>query len=478
MKVRPSLPRLPERVARAKGWRGPVGPPELEAMTTTADMTMATIAGDDGQGNALAATTELGLDRGVPFLLADVLGTYLERSGESNMVQLRGDEAAGLVMWARTYSRDSSGASYGQVLTNPRTDEVVSESGGTAVVAGLEDTTAFRSNLFVVEVEGRTTDVEVRFVAESGTEAGQAVSESLDPFATLKLVNVLRALGAAGQRGYVTVTTVGGGEVTAIGSLIDNVTNDAFTVMGRVVENQSATTALYNPGAAHLVGHGGTVWQSDLVVLNRGAATTIDLAYYPEGGTAASAASAGTSIPLASGEQRTFHDVVGDTLGVGGGKGTVVVTSDGVAGLVAFMRTYAKAADGSTSGAGYAAYRDAETVTGTDGKLVLVGLEESPRLRTNLGLANVGDAQATIGVSISVPGETPRRLELPLGPGQLRQLDRVLTNSVGFSSGANRALVEITLTAEGGRLLAYASVIDNQSNDPATVRAVKVETTE
>ncbi|MBP7677518.1 MAG: hypothetical protein KBB14_14475, partial [Thermoanaerobaculia bacterium] len=107
----------------------------------------------------------------------------------------------------------------------------------------------------------------------------------------------------------------------------------------------------------------------------------------------------------------------------------------------------------------------------------IVGLVESARFRTNLAVVHAGatgaDPSAPITLRVTVRDAagivvgTP--LERTLGPGQLHQWTKVLSDSLGASGEGFTATIE---RVEGlDPFDAYVTVIDNASTDPVFVRA-------
>ena len=100
-------------------------------------------------------------------------------------------------------------------------------------------------------------------------------------------------------------------------------------------------------------------------------------------------------------------------------------------------------------------------------------LAESSAFRTNLGIAEAAGQQAPVIVT-AFDGAGHQLLNLPmtLKPGQLLQLNSILSQN-GVTSLANgRAEVKLANSNNGGRVTAYASVVDSASGDPFFVPPV------
>jgi hypothetical protein len=390
-------------------------------------------------------------------------------------LQLRGPGAGDLILWGRTFTTQQDGSTFGQDVPSPGADEVIGSSGGSLVIPGLLNSAAFRSNVIICETAGVDTRVTVQAYAEDGSPVGVPLSSTVKAYATWTITRVFRALFAGVEQASVIVTSAGGGQIVALGSVLDNVTNDPTTVMGKLMQVPAATStsatasALYLPAVAHAPGLYGTQWRSNLCLFKRGGpALPIDVTieYIPDGGSVTLPQQ--KTVTLGNLAMLIKPDVVG-WFGVTSGKGTLKITSSSLSAVVASARTYTVNNDGSTYGQGYAAIRDTDSLTDNAATLYLVGLEESARTRSNVGLVNMGEATASVSVSATIPGQAERAFSLALVPGQLIQFTRLLATALGFSGDNANAVVKVKVLGSAGRVLAYASMIDNQSQDAVFV---------
>lgn len=141
--------------------------------------------------------------------------------------------------------------------------------------------------------------------------------------------------------------------------------------------------------------------------------------------------------------------------------------------MTAASRTYAATADGGTYGQHVPAV---EAPAWPPGTVLLPGLAHSPDaatgFRTNVGLVNLEEASAVeLRVTFfSASREVLQVRTVRLEPLEYRQLNSVLSGTAAAAVAAG--WVEVTDTAlpgEGGRFLAYLSVVDNVTGDPVLV---------
>jgi hypothetical protein len=122
----------------------------------------------------------------------------------------------------------SAGEDY-QGMLPARPDELLNATGkDVALMAGLEDGAAFRTNLGLCEIWGESATVQVIVSDESMSELGRRTYQ-LRPYENLQVNQVASVIGGVGTvtRGIVELTaTDGNGKVAAYLSVVDNATGD------------------------------------------------------------------------------------------------------------------------------------------------------------------------------------------------------------------------------------------------------------
>lgn len=99
----------------------------------------------------------------------------------------------------------------------------------------------------------------------------------------------------------------------------------------------------------------------------------------------------------------------------------------------------------------------------------IIGIREDASFRTNLILANA--TEVALDVDVSLIGEdggvlaTRRYTLLPLG---MTQVNRVVRD-LGVSDDLKGVRLLLLTPTNGGSFAAYASIIDNVTNDPRTL---------
>jgi len=225
----------------------------------------------------------------------------------------------------------------------------------------------------------------------------------------------------------------------------------------------AADSAWVIPSTARATGAGGAFYTTDLTVANRGAvdaAFTVKFLGHDQDGTSGSE----QTFSLAAGKLVTYDDVLGSLFGVTSGFGAVRVTS-GAPSLQVVAQT-------STPGAGGTFGQSVPSATASD----LIGAEPRSILpvrddagsRTNLIVVNTSAIAA--GLSVSLVGKDGVVLwtqSLTFRPLEMRQLSRVAL--FGRVTSVVDGMLVLSTPTPGAAFAAYASVIDNATNDPRTL---------
>jgi hypothetical protein len=218
------------------------------------------------------------------------------------------------------------------------------------------------------------------------------------------------------------------------------------------------------PAAAHAPGAFGSLWRTDVAVVNAsGAEACVEARFVPAGGGEERRWS-GRVRP----GTRLWADALVSLFGVdtdASASGAVRISSDRP--LVVSSRTFNAAAAG-TFGAHLRGVAAGGAAT-PERPGVLPQLKRGSAVRTNVGLTNLGTAEATAAIRLHAANGTglggERLVSVPAGA--LVQVDDVFASCGAGDAAIAWARVEVR--TPGGRLFAYASVIDNATGDPTIV---------
>jgi hypothetical protein len=410
-----------------------------------------------GSDNSDPASTSVVVDAGTSLELGNALASGFDFEGTAAL-RLVADRP--VVVMSRTVNSARSGA-FGQLIPGLSPKRAIGEH----VIGHLlliEESDAFRTNVGVASWTAAPAEVEVRFFDGGGRTIG-TVPASLPPYGFVQLNRVLRNLTAEtviGARAEVEVLTAGG-RVLAYASVVDNRTGDPTFIEAAVNTYSSELTLA---AVARLQGSNDTDWVTDVTVYNaRDADVTVQLLRHQRDVPNHSPQAANRT--LGTGETVLLRDLLGSVFGAGG---AAAVSMQADQGLLAVGRTYNTTADGTYG----------QVMPGLDevGRFVLrpgdvghlVQLEQASEggRRTNLGAVNLGEGELRLEVRLVDGSGTAigEPLAWSLPARGVEQHNSVLAFA-GVPDVRN-ARAEVRVLTDGGRALAYASVVDNTTGDP------------
>jgi hypothetical protein len=428
---------------------------------------------------AEATISEMGVPDEQPTLYLDILGQFFEQPGTSSFIQMKGAGAGDVLLASRTYSTDAEENTYGQSVQAPTAQEIIGPAGGTAFVPGLryvpagDGSEGWRSNLFITEIAGTATPVTVQLYDVHGNPTGSPASKTLEPFTQWQIPNAVPVLGSTIEWTYAAVTSAGGGQIVVLGSVVDNNSNDPTTINGLVASPGSrATEDLILPAVVRAPGAFGTNWRSDITLLNAsGTSQNVKVQYIPMTGSAAGVEEAW--IALDPYGMNVTLDVISTLFHKETGLGTLRILGVDGGTFLAYNRIYNLADDGATFGQGTSAYRAGDAVALNDGTLYTLGLERSPKYRTNVGVVETAGANATVLFTVIAPTGEARGYLVNLAPGQWLQADDIIRSKVGFTEDLSNVWVMIDVVEGPGRVVGYGSIVDNDSSDATFIKLEK-----
>ncbi len=383
---------------------------------------------------------------------ADVVGGLFSTSG-SGALKIAGPGE--LLAVSRTYNLGAAGT-FGQLLAGERSTGAL-VTGEQYELVGLAESAAFRSNLGLVNAGSGPAVVRVRLYDGEGVLL-ETRDQSLAAGKRLQVNGIFAdwAGQSALASGRIGLELLSGTRVHAYASVVDNGTGDPTTVPPLAVAG-SGPVSLWVAAAAASGGLNGTVWRTDLVVANPGAAPASVTVSLVDG-----MAAAPLHLELAAGESRRVADVVGAGGFKVSGSGALRIAADRP--VLATARVYNQAPAGTFGQLLVAEPSSAGLRAEEVGWLPMLAGPDG--FRTNVGLFNPGDTAQKVRVELFADDGSPAgRVERTLAPGRRVQVGEVV--------GVPHAWGRVTLEDGAGPVLVYASVVDNATGDPTTVPLVR-----
>jgi hypothetical protein len=440
--------------------------------TKAATFTM-TFLGHDQDGTS-GPSRMFSLGAGQSTTFADVLGSLFSVTNGYGAIKIT-STYDGLFSIAQT-STPGFGGTFGQSV--PAEDGGFYAVGMTpATIAGVREDTSFRTNLIVCNMTRAPLDVDVALV---GADAASLASKryTLQPLGMTQVSRVVRDLGVAANTSGVRLdlsTPTANGEFAAYASLIDNVTNDPRTLLPTVAEAYAGGLgwAGVAPSTAHAPGANGAFYTTDLTISNLGsdaAAFSLQFLGHDQPGDSGPI----VNLSLSAGRSATYADVLGTVFGQTNAYGAVrvVYLQSNPSPYSRLLVTNQTATPGFGGTFGQSVPADIPFFA-TQSASVL-GVREDPSFRTNLVLYNNLWYPGEIAVSlIAADGTSLGSKRYTLAASEMTQISRVVRD-LGVSSDVSGARLLLAPVGAFGtaEFSAYASVIDNVTNDPRTLLAL------
>lgn len=432
--------------------------------------------------------TPVSVDAGATIALNDIAKNFFGfgATGAANDIGFGSLEIRPLEGGANTYASSRTYAStaagtFGQFIAavpftrfaTRRTSNIpIPGSGGPNVSSLLSlqqvaQSAKFRTNLGIVEGAGEPASGVIR-IFNNGGSLLKEVGFNLLPGEHQQINNFISASGVPTlEDGRIEIdVTSSTGAVTAYASVLDNLTTDPLAVMPVDVSKVSASRYVL-PGMADL-NNGPANFHSDIRIFNGGSTEAlVNLTYYPQNRGEARTA---TPLRIGAGQIAAVDNVLPTIFNTANSGGSIVITTSGNSQLVATGRTYSiNASNNGTFGQFIPGVTPGESVGRSDRSLHVLQLEHSADFRTNVGLAETTGNPAKVEVALVLPDTlaTPV-LTFDLAPNEFRQFS---LGNFGAGSSIYNARVTVTVVEGTGRVTAYGSVVDNDTQDPTYVPA-------
>lgn len=470
--------------------------------TQAATVSLAFVAGAGWDGATNVEWRTLGVGPGETRAFSNILsGFFGVPKGSWGVVLVRGDSTpAPPVIVSRTYNAATAEETGTFGLSVPAMSVAAGvrpQSGaGANFLAGLRHDSAFRTNLTVANLKDETAEVEIIFRDASGNVIGSPAKLTVEARGVKQLNAALSSAPAVGEQpiggaGYAPavshfsaeVRLKRGSGVYPYATVIDQGTGDSIVVAPTA--RPSATYRL--PGIVRVKGKNGSFWVSDVAVLNPTSSPRrirVTYSYVKTGTTLRIDAS--QTIALGPYQLAVGIDFVKLWLGLAeddpGGYASSYVdvapaSDDPVPNepLVVSGKTYTPSGKGSVGlQVDPFVLEDGVNEQSSRRKLVLSGLESrNAKYRTNVALFLAPGSTGNVEVDVRVLdsfGRESKKIWVGLDPAKpFVQLDDSQLFS-GFSTDeTSRATVVIDTPRGSGYLAAYATVIDDKSEDATFV---------
>ncbi len=338
-------------------------------------------------------------------------------------------------------------------------------------LTGLNHNSDYRTNLRLVNYSDVDVWVPLSLYDRNGNQLGQGRSTLVPGHSTKQVNEVAAWLGVEGDIAPFSVRAdVTGVDVQAFATVVDNITGDSVLFLSSF----KGENRIWLVGVASLEGVNNSQWRTDMWLYNpTGDWLAGEVEFVV--GESPSDVFGFTWPTLGEHRIKQYLDIVGDELNLSETRGYIVLTGadDGPAPQVA-ARTYNLDPAGGTAGLNLRAFGSDDLLyPGETGFVVGISnsADQNIGFRTNLGLLNT-DRDHWTGVRLTLIDVTGAQvgepMDMMIAPGVLRQFD--VAKKFGVSGVTASASLKIEVT-EGGGVAAYATEIDNRTQDSIYIPA-------
>ena len=376
---------------------------------------------------------------------------------------------------SRTYNITSEGT-FGQFIPaipyNKFIGKAASGPSPRLTLQQIAQSTQYRTNFGIVEGAGEAATAQVRIFNDQGTKVGETTI-NLQAFEHRQINGFLALNGVSSlSDGRIEVeVTSASGKVSAYASVVDNLTNDPLLVSPEVVGEASAFDYVV-PGVADITNPNAN-WRSDVRIFNSsGGTVNLELTFYPQAAEGKQPTTKSTTVGANS--VLALDNILQSFFGITNSGGALHVRTTTASSLVVTARTYDSRVDSNGAKRTYGQFIPAVSPkNGTklgDRPLQVMQIEESSRFRSHLGITELAGKPVTVEVTAYAPDIIAAPvMQVQLGANEFVQLTQILKR-MNLNTTYN-ARVSVKVIGGEGRITAYASVIDNTTQDPTYVPA-------
>jgi hypothetical protein len=223
------------------------------------------------------------------------------------------------------------------------------------------------------------------------------------------------------------------------------------------------------PSSARAPGAGGAFYSTSISVGNRGSAEARYKLKFLGNNSDGTSGPESAEFVLGANQSVSYDDVLGSIFGKTQDYGAIRLTAN-VATLNVLGQTSTPdpSKPGGTFGQSVPTFTPADMITAGSVKSI-VGIREDASFRTNVILANAGTSQCKVSATLLSPaGFVLGAGEWTLDPLGMTQVTRIVRD-LGVTANVRDVQLLLTTSTTGGAFAAYASVIDNVTNDPRTL---------
>lgn len=401
------------------------------------------------------AATSVTVGAGQSMSLPDLVGQTFSYEG-SGAVVMRGPD--GLLSSSRTYNNAASGT-FGQYIPAAAMGHAV-EPGASVRLIGLAENDAFRTNIGFANPGATDTSVTIDLLDADGSLLEQR-QEAITAGTWRQFTRIFNGLQGQGiEAASAVISNDGGSALFVYASIVDGNTGDPTYVTP--VAEANPGEPVWIAASANATGEGDSVWRTDLELAN-GADVDVTVAVELMIRRQDNSTPATVWVEVPAGSAVKVADALATLFEFSGAAALRLSVSDGPVAIIS--RTY-NLADTGTFGQFIPAVT-LEEAAGPGDEAYLIQLSQNEAFRANIGIVNVTDANLRVEAEFfAADGTLVTSNFWDLPPhGYFQDSDAL------GSSQYDGGFAILTTSTPDGRFLAYASIVDNASDDPIFIPA-------
>jgi hypothetical protein len=415
------------------------------------------------------------LDPGKSTTFLDVLGSEFNET--SNFGAIRITSNTSTLDIVSVTSTPGFGGTLSQTIPAISFADLI-PAGSSRSILYIREGDGFRSNLILASSASVFTNVDVALVTPAGdwdyVRVGATLATktySVPPNGMTQINRVVRDMGVSGPitgARLVLFSSTPGAAFTGVGSVIDETTNDPTAVLAQPASiSGSAPYIWLLPSCAHSSGANSAFYTTNVAVSNVGAAPASFTMKFL-GNNQDGSGGPEQTFNLEAGKSVTYFDVLGSIFSQTSAFGAIRITSNSTS--LNIVSVTSTPGFGGTFGQAIPAVSSSNLIPAGSARSILY-IREGDGFRTNLILASNANVSTTVdAVLVSPAGPTLATKSYSVPPNGMTQVNSVVRD-MGVSGPITGARLVLSSSTSNAAFTAFASVIDEITNDPTAVEA-------
>jgi photosystem II stability/assembly factor-like uncharacterized protein len=407
------------------------------------------------------------LDPGKSSTYFDVLGSVFNETNNFGAVRITSSSSTLNIV--SVTSTPGFGGTFGQTLPAVSSSDLI-PAGSARSILYIREGDGFRSNLILASNASAVTNVDAMLVSPAGA-ALATKTYPVPPNGMTQINRVVRDMGVSGPitgARLVLSSSTSGAAFTGFASVIDETTNDPTAILVQPASvSGSAPYIWLLPTSAHSSGANGAFYTTALAIANVGAAfASFTMTFL--GNNQDGSGGPEQTFDLDAGKSVTYFDVLGSVFHQTSNFGAIRITSS--TSFLNIVSVTSTPGFGGTFGLTLPAVSSSDLIHAGSPRSILY-IREGDGFRSNLILAsNANVSTAVLAALISPAGTILAEKSYSIPPNGMTQINRIVRD-MGVSGPITGARLVLTAYTLNAAFTAFASVIDEITNNPTAVEA-------